>query len=147
MLAGQQIDAGQLQSAEGILRQILQRQPGNAFALHLLGVIAHMAGRTELAVELIGKAIDITPSVAQFHSNRGEMCRILKRLDEAIHHGEQAVRLDPDNAVAHSNLGIAYYDRKDYERAEACQKRALELNPSLAQALNNLGSIRQQLKN
>lgn len=145
-LAAQQIDAGQLPGAEAILRQILQKQPRNAFAVHLLGVIAHRAGRTGLAVELIGKAIEIRPSVAQFHSNRGEMCRLLKQLDEAIRHGEQAVKLDPAHATAHSNLGIAYYDRKDFERAEACQKKALELNPSLTQALNNLGSIRRDLK-
>ncbi len=144
--AGQQVDAGQLQSAERILRQILQRQPRNAFALHLLGIIAHHAGRAELAVELIGKAIEILPTNAQFHTNRGEMCRILKRLDEAIHHGEQAVRLDPAHATAHSNLGIAYYDKKDYERAAACQHKALELSPSLVQALNNLGSIQRDLK-
>ena len=37
VLAGQQIDAGQLQSAEGMLRQILQKQPKNPFALHLMG--------------------------------------------------------------------------------------------------------------
>lgn len=146
VLAGQQIDAGQLQSAEGMLRQILQRQPKNPFALHLLGIIAHRAGRAELAVELIGEAIEILPTNAQFHSNRGEMCRILKQLDEAIHHGEQSVKLDPGQATAHSNLGIAYYDKKDYEHAAACQKKALELNPKLVQALNNLGSIQRELK-
>ncbi len=145
-LAGKQIDAGQLQEAEGILRQILQKQPRNAFALHLMGVLAHRAGRAMLAVDLIGKAIAINPGVAQFHSNRGEMCRNLGRLDQAIHHGEQAVRLEPGNAAAHSNLGIAYYDNKNYRRAAACQNKALELNPSLVQALNNLGSIHSELK-
>lgn len=146
MLASQQIDAGQLPSAEGMLRQVLQKQPKNAFALHLMGVIAHRAGRAELAVELIGKAIEILPTNAQFHSNRGEMCRLLKRLDDAIHHGEQAIKLDPGQAIAHSNLGIAYYDKKDCERAAACQKKALELSPALPQALNNLGSIQRELK-
>ncbi len=146
MLAGQKVDAGELQGAEAILRQVLQRQPRNAYAVHLLGVIAHHAGRAELALELIGKAIEILPTNAQFHTNRGEMCRMLKRLDEAITHGEQAVRLDPKNATAHSNLGIAYYDKKDYQRAAACQEKALELSPALLQAMNNLGSIQRELK-
>lgn len=145
-LAGQQIDARQLPQAEAILRQILQRQPRHAGAMHLMGVLAHQAGKTELAAELIGKAIEIQPDVAQFHANRGEMCRLLKRLDEAIHHGEQAVMLDPRSPNAHSNLGVAYYDRKDYARAETCQKKALELAPNLLTALNNLGSIKRELK-
>ena len=146
MLAGQQIDAGQLQSAEGILRQVMQKQPNHPFALHLMGIIAHRAGRAELAIELIGKAIDILPNNAQFHTNIGEMHRMLKHLDNAIRHGEQATRLEPNNATALSNLGIAWYDNKDYERAAACQNKALEINPNLPQALNNLGSIQRELK-
>jgi tetratricopeptide (TPR) repeat protein len=145
-IAAQKIDAGDLKPAEIMLRQILQRQPENAHAMHLLGIIAHKVGRTELALELIGKAIDKLPNEPQFHINRGEMCRTLKRLDEAIAHGEKAIKLSPASASAHSNLGIAYYDRKDYERAEACQKQALELDPQLVPALNNMGSIMRGLK-
>lgn len=144
--AAQQIDTGHLQTAETIVRQVLERQPGNPFATHLLGIIAHNVGRTELAVDLIGNAIAALPRVAQFHRNRGEMCRLLKRLEEAIEHGERAVALEPTDAVAHSNLGIAYYDREDYEKAEACQQRALQINPNFPQALNNLGSIRRDTK-
>lgn len=144
--AARQIDEGRLQSAEGLVQQVLQQQPGNPFAIHLLGIIAHHVGRTELAAELIGKAIDILPSAAQFHRNRGEMCRLLKRLDEAVAHGERAAALAPADAIAHSNLGIAYYDRRDFEKAEACQQRALEIDPRLVQALNNFGSIRRDTR-
>jgi len=141
---GRQIDAGQLAPAETALRQILQQQPRNAFALHLLGVLAHRAGHAEKAIELIEKAITYQPTVAQFHSNVGEMCRLLGRLDDAVAHGEAAVRLDPNQASAHSNLGIAHYDREEYDAAEACQRRALELEPNQLQALNNLGSIHRE---
>ena len=120
-IAAQQIDAGQLQSGETILRQILAKFPNHAEALHLMGVLAHQAGNTELAVELIGKAIASMPGNAHFHANRGEMLRLLKRVDEAVMHGETAIRLAPDQASYHSNLGIAYYDNQDYARAEACQ--------------------------
>ena len=137
---------GHLQQAEMLLRQILQAQPKHAFALHLMGVIAHQAGKTDLAVQLIEQAIKSLPTVAQFHSNLGEMYRILKRLDEAVAQGETAILLDPNSATAHSNLGIAYFDRKDFDKAEACQKRALAINPKQATALNNLGSILRERK-
>ena len=145
-IAAQQIDAGQLQSGETILRQILAKFPNHAEALHLMGVLAHQAGNTELAVELIGKAIASMPGNAHFHANRGEMLRLLKRVDEAVMHGETAIRLAPDQASYHSNLGIAYYDNQDYARAEACQKKAIELNPGLLTALNNMGSILRERK-
>jgi tetratricopeptide (TPR) repeat protein len=104
-------------------------------------VIAHQAGKPELAIELIGKAIAHNGNVALFHANIGEMFRQLGKLDEAVKHGERAVALDANMASAHSNLGIAYFDHKDYGRAEICQQRALEIDPDFAPALNNMGSI------
>jgi tetratricopeptide (TPR) repeat protein len=145
-MAMQKQASGQLHEAEKHLRQILQARPDHPFALHLLGVIAHQVGKTEEAVRLIEQAIRNLPQVGQFHSNLGEMCRILQRLDEAVSHGERAVALDPGSATAHSNLGVAYYDRKELEKAEACQQRALAIDPNLPSALNNMGSIRRELK-
>lgn len=138
---GQQIDAGQLQQAEIALRQILQQQPRNGHALHLMGVLAYRVGNLEKAVEFLEQAIKSLPKVALFRCNIAEMYRMLGRLDEAISHGKRAVKLEPSNAVAHSNLGIAYYDHKEYDLAVTCQKRALKLDPNLVKALNNLGCI------
>lgn len=145
-IAAQKIDAGDLRPAEGLLRQVLARQPENPHAIHLLGIIAHRVGRSELALELIAKAISLQPKHPQFHSNRGEICRLLKRLDEAVDHGKKASQLEPNSATAWSNLGIAYYDLKDYDQAESCQNRALALNPQLVPSLNNMGSIMRARK-
>ena len=160
LLATQHQAQGKLQQAEHLLRQILQVQPQHAFALHLLGIIAHQAGKPELAIELIGKAIALstTPTLprgergqptlreassnpALFHANIGEMYRQLGKQDKAVEHGERAVALDARMPSAHSNLGIAYFDQKDIARAEACQRRALALDANFTPALNNMGSI------
>jgi len=140
-IAGEHIEAGRLQQGEMMLRQILQQQPKYPPALALLGVVAHHGGKTELGARLIGEALEKMPGEAQWHSNCGEMCRILGRVDEAIQHGQEAVKLRPQVPQYHSNLGIAWYDKKDYDQAEACQRRALAINPNLIPALNNLGSI------
>jgi tetratricopeptide (TPR) repeat protein len=145
-LATQLQSQGRLQESEHLLQQILQQQPDHAFALHLLGVIAHQVGKQTLAAELIQKAIQLNGNVALFHANLSEILRQLKRLDEAIAHGERAVALEPQMAAAHNNLGIAYFDRKDYDRAETCQQRALAIAPNFAPALNNLGSIQRERK-
>jgi tetratricopeptide (TPR) repeat protein len=145
-LATQLQSQGRLQESEHLLQQILQQQPNHPFALHLLGVIAHQVGKNPLAVELIQKAIQSNGNVALFHANLSEILRQLKRLDEAIAHGERAVALEPQMAMAHSNLGIAYFDRKDHDRAEACQQRALAIEPNFAPSLNNMGSIQRERK-
>lgn len=146
-LASKQIDAGLLAQAEGILQQVLKKQPKNAQALHLMGVLAHRAGKAPLAIKLIGQALDLTPDNAQFHANIGEMLRMQRQLDAAIEHGERAVALAPRMASAHGNLGIAYFDKGDLDKAESCQRRALELSPGLVPALNNMGSIQRNRKN
>lgn len=145
-LASQLQAQGRLPESEAILRQILQMQPNHAHALHLMGVIAHQAGKPELALELIEKAIQSNDKEALFHANLGEMYRQQGHLDRAIQHGKKAVELDSMLATAHSNLGIAYYDSKEYDRAEACQRLALKINPRLACALNNMGSIMREHK-
>lgn len=145
-LASQLQSQGRLQESEYFLRQILQTQPNHAFALHLLGVLAHQCGQPELAIDLIRKAVQNNNQVALFHANLGEMNRQLGNLDEAVVHGERAVALDPGMAMAHGNLGIAYFDREDYTQAEACQLRALAIDPNFAPALNNMGSVRRAHK-
>lgn len=145
-LASQHQQAGRLQQAEVLLREILKANPKQPFALQLLGVIAHQVGQLDTAIRLVCEAIAVLPNVAQFHANCGEMCRLASRLEEAVQYGETAVQLDPDSAQAHSNLGIAHYDRGELGLAEACQRRALKIHPTMPQALNNLGSIQRDRK-
>lgn len=145
-LAFRQYQESDFAGAEGWLRQILQAAPRHAPALHLLGVVTHQSGKTELGAQLVQQAVELAPDEGQFHANLGEMLRLLGRPDEAVAHGERAVALAPGMASAHSNLGVAYYDRGELDKAQACQQRALELAPQLPSALNNLGSILRDKK-
>ena len=51
--------AGQLQQAEQMYRQILAADEKNAPAWHLLGVLAHQVGRSDTAVQWINNAIQL----------------------------------------------------------------------------------------
>jgi tetratricopeptide (TPR) repeat protein len=145
-LATQHQQNNNLPKAEQLIRQVLQHQPRHAPALHLLGIIAHQSNQPELAIKLIAEAIAINPTEALFHSNRGEMCRLLGRLDGAIDHGRQAIKLNPKSVTALSNLGIAYYDQGDLDEAEKYQNKAIVIDPNCQPALNNLGSIYRDKK-
>ena len=76
-IAIQHHQAGRLQAAEPVYRQILLADPNHADAIHLLGVIAHQAGRHEVAVQYIERAIRLNGSVAPFYNNLGEAYRAL----------------------------------------------------------------------
>lgn len=139
-LALQHHQAGRLQEAEALYRQVLQAQPDHSDALHLLGVIAHQVGRHQAAVDLIGRAIGLNPAAAEYHNNMGEVYRALGRLDEAAAHFRQAIALRPSMPEAHNNAGNIFMEQGNLEEAIVCYQRALALNPNYAQAHNNLGS-------
>ncbi|MGH6660917.1 MAG: tetratricopeptide repeat protein, partial [Rhodospirillales bacterium] len=75
--------AGRVGDAERLYRQVLEGEPGNAEALHLLGVAALQQGRAEEAVDLIGEAAKRRKQDPQVQNNLGEAYRALGRLDEA----------------------------------------------------------------
>ena len=66
-LAMQHQTAGRLPQAESIYQQILQADPNQPDALRLLGVIAHQAGKSNIAVDLITQALAIKPDYAEAH--------------------------------------------------------------------------------
>ena len=62
-------EAGRFREAEQLYRRVLQRNPNNAEALNLLGVLAAQAGRPRDAKDLMAKAVAIEPGNPEFHYN------------------------------------------------------------------------------
>ena len=146
-LATQHHQAGRLQAAAGIYRQILQAEPHHAEATHRLGLIAHQVGQHATAVEYLGRAIALDANAPAFHNDLGEAYRSLHRIPEAVACYQRALELHPHYAEAHNNLGVAFKDQGNLEEAVACYQRALELHPHYAEAHNNLGvAFKQQGK-
>src|SRR6185503_514888 len=94
-IALQHHQAGQLQAAEQIYRQILAVDPNCADALHLIGLIASSVGKHELAVEYIRRAIEFKGNESAFHSNLGSALQAQGRLDEAVRSYHRALELKP----------------------------------------------------
>ena len=67
--------AGRLETAQRIYRKILDLDPCQADATHLLGVLALQTGQYQQAIEYITKAIAFDGTRAIFHSNLGEAYR------------------------------------------------------------------------
>lgn len=128
---------GCFSSAENICRRILEAQPDNPEALHLLGVIAHQSGDQEVALELMEKAIRLQPSNADYRCNLGEVYRVLNKLDAAENCLRTAVALQPHHAQAHVNLGYVLRELGRLDEAEASYQQALRCNPAFAHAKLN----------
>jgi tetratricopeptide (TPR) repeat protein len=145
VLAEQHRHAGRLGKAEELCRDVLNSAP-SAEAAHLLGIIAHQAGRPVEAIEHIRRAIALDGSVALYHANLGEMCRLAGRTGEAVTHARRALALSPDHVGAMSNLGIALYEQRKYSEALRCQDRAIARRPDFVQAHSNRGNVLRALE-
>ncbi|HYV39603.1 MAG TPA: tetratricopeptide repeat protein [Gemmataceae bacterium] len=136
--------AGELQRAEAIYRQILQADPAHADALHCLGVVAYQVGNLSSAIELMRQSVTLAPFNDGFHCNLGLAYQAAGRLDEAIASFQQSVHLRPESAQAHNNLGNALANQGKLEDAAACYLQSMRLQPEAADACNNLAVVRQK---
>jgi predicted O-linked N-acetylglucosamine transferase (SPINDLY family) len=131
--------AGRLQDAEPIYRQILAAVPNEPTTIHLLGVLVYQQGQLDVAVELISRAIALQPTDGAFHNSLGNVFTAQAKLDEAVACYRRAVELLPDYAVAYYNLANIWKAQAKPDEAIAAYRRALELMPDLAAAHTNLG--------
>jgi len=138
--------AGRLDEAERLYREILAAAPDHVDSLHLLGVVASQRGRHAEAIALIGRAIALRPQpAAEFHSNIGLAHRALGQPDQAIRHFERALALKLDYAEAHNNLAAVLKDQGRAAEAEPHCRRLVALKPEAASAHFALGAVLQDL--
>ena len=138
--------AGRLPEAEAIYRRILDVEPGNFDALHLLGTIACQVGRYGLSVELIEKALAIKADFAEAWSNRGGALEALRRYGDAIASYDKALAIRPGFAEALYNRGNALLALERCDEAVASYDGAIAVRPDYAEALSNRGNALRDLK-
>ena len=143
-LARQRHQAGRLDEAEQLYRQVLAQQPSHADAMHFLGVLSYQVGRNDNAVDLIRRAIALNPNWPAAHSNLGNVLKDKGQLDEAIAAYRRAISLKPNYAEAHNNLGAALRDKGQLDEAIAAYRQAIALRPKFAEAHRNLGIALQE---
>jgi len=145
-LAVQHHGAGRLAEAEGLYRQVLQADPDQPVALHLLGTIALQTNNSEAAVELISKALSIQPDYVDALSNLGLALHKERQLEDAISSFDKAIALKPDFAEAYCNKGVVLGELGRADEAKRCFQKAVSLKPDYIQAHFNLGNALKNIR-
>lgn len=135
--------AGRLDEAEVIYRQILGKEPDHPEALRLLGVIAHQRGQDKRATDLLHRAIELRGENAAYHNDLGDVLTALRRPHEALTAYGEACRLDPTHAEARNNLGLILQSLGRQDEAIAAFAQACELKPDFTVAAFNLANSLQ----
>ena len=132
--AGRHLQANRLAEAERLVRQVLAADPGQADALHFLGLIAYQTGRHAAAIDLIGQAIALRNDIPAYYNNLGNALQDHgKPADAVAPSTRQALALKPDYPQAHNNLGNALNRAGQAQRGDcalsACARAATGFRP------------------
>jgi predicted TPR repeat methyltransferase len=136
---------GLLEPAQALYRQVLELDPVQFDALHLLGVIARQQGDAPTAIALISRAIAIDGAQAKAHCNLGVALLDAGRADDALASHDRAIALQDDYAMAWSNRGNALRKLGRPDEALLSYQRALDIQPKYAEAHCNRAIVLQDL--
>jgi tetratricopeptide (TPR) repeat protein len=131
--------AGDAASAERDYRAVIDREPGHADALHLLGLLASDGGRHREAETLIQQALVLRPLAAAFHANLGLARMRAGRPERAAEAYRRSVELAPGHAPTLAKLGRALDAAGQPGRAIEVLREAVAADADDAGAWNALG--------
>ena len=133
--------AGRLQEALGLYRDVLAARPNHPDALNLGGIATFQLGDANQGLKLLRAAIAHKPDHVDAHNNLGNVLKASGKLEEAEAAYRRALDIKPDYADAHFNLGILLEEVGKLDDAEAAYRGALEVKPDFAEALFKLGNV------
>lgn len=133
--------AGRLDEAEQICRQLLHVDPQSADARYLLGDICWHQNKREEAADHYRQVLQMRPGDPHALIQLGVLCRGLGRIPEAIDLLRSAVRVRPDLPVAHHHLGVILVQVGYRDEGEAALRQALAMQPDSADGYVTLGIV------
>ncbi len=145
LLATQQLFRdGQHAAAARLCQQLLDANPRNARACHLLGLIHLQQGEAARGLVLLTRAADADPNYGPAHVDLGRVLLQHNQPQAAYPHLEAAVRMHPDVAELRRNLGNALHGLGRLAEARDAYLAALAIEPALASAQANLAMVHLQ---
>jgi protein O-GlcNAc transferase len=141
----QLLQAGQSMLAQRILTELVNVNPQNHEAFHLLGLALSQQNQLAQAYDLISQAIDLNPRISTYYSNRGEIVRQMGKPKLAIEDLNLAISIDSQNASLFFNRAVAYHQLKDFSLAADNYQTAIGLGLKNFQIYFYLGNIYAEL--
>ena len=135
------MQSGDAAAAERAARALVQVNPRDHAAWHVLAVLALRSGRAEVAVELAERAHRLERKNAAYLNTLGVAHGDLGRADEAIAALQRALKLRPTFADGHYNLAKVLDRGERFVEARDAYRRALAIDPRHASAAHNLAAV------
>jgi len=124
-----------------MLRDLVAQNRQNFDSHFALGKLYDGAGRPDLALPLLNKALRLRPDSFDAALALGIIERHQGLLAEALRHVRKAVALSADSVAAHTALGSVHLDRHEIDAAISSFNQALTLQPHDAKLSTKLASL------
>ncbi|MGH8705237.1 MAG: tetratricopeptide repeat protein [Burkholderiales bacterium] len=131
----------QWSTAEGICRFVLERQPEDFDALGLLAEACFAQSRSDEALRLYDRAVELRPRDALLRYNRATVLASLRRFADALAEYDCALAAGQRDAATHINRGNMLQALARYDEALRSFERALALAPANAGAQYNRANV------
>jgi tetratricopeptide (TPR) repeat protein len=111
------------------------------------GISNYREDNYQSSIELLDKALEEAPNLADAYSYRGQTKAELGDIEGAISDYNQLLLIQPKNSDAYYNRGNAYHKIKDYDTAIQDYNQALNIHPNFALAHYHRGLTYLALEN
>lgn len=138
---------GRLGEAAAVYQKILSKDPGNAEALHLLGVVSLQNGDFPQAIRLIRDSIATAGENPDYLNNLGQALYGAGDLSGALESYRRGLKGSPRHPDILNNLGLTLNDLDRLEEAREAYEAALAQDGSWPDILHNYGVLLQAMGN
>ena len=131
--------AGRRVEAEAVCGALLEQDPNDAGALHLLSVMAHSQNRLGPALKLVRMALAAAPTFAGYHNTHGIILSDLHYWEESFAAFTKATDLDPACFDAYRNLAVALSKATRLDEAVAAARACGPASAGRRRAIGTAG--------
>ena len=134
-------EQGKLDEAEAVYRRLLEINPEHTDLLHLLGMIAMRKKSFDSAIELLYKAVRLSPGTDAYEFTLAQALQDAGHPKEALEHYRSVLARNDAYPETYHNMGIIYRFVGDTAEARRLFQKAVEMRPDFASAYVNLALI------
>ncbi len=127
--------------AEGIYRQVLERQAGDWRVRYELAIVCHLQEKMDEAIANLRQVVESEPRFARGQLALGTFLAMNGDQKAALEPLQRAVQLEPNSSEAHYNLGKCWSQQNLLAQAESEYREAIRLDPENGLACMNLGKL------
>ena len=132
---------GKLDEAASLYEQILEAQPENADAIHLLGILHGQRGESERELELLEQAVSLNGEHPAYRLSLGKALKRAHKAEAALEHFEKAAELMPNAAPLHTERGFTLHELGRDEEAVAAFQESIKHDKDYVRAYCGLGNL------